>query len=119
MEVLVGNVRDRKMGNKHLPGAPLRIPWQHIRRERKTEERQFEAEPPAAWITSFAVMAGATVPATSAATMIEAVEIAAAAAVPGDTVLLAPGFASFDMFESYGARGDAFAEAVRALREAS
>jgi UDP-N-acetylmuramoylalanine--D-glutamate ligase len=35
-------------------------------------------------------------------------------AKPGDTVLLAPAGASFDQFTGYGARGDAFAAAVRA-----
>ena len=47
-----------------------------------------------------------------AGTLEAAVQAAAAFAVPGDTVLLAPGCASFDQFSSYGARGDRFAELV-------
>lgn len=54
---------------------------------------------------------------TETGAMAEAVEAAAAMARPGDTVLLAPGCASLDMFASYGARGDAFAAAVRGRTE--
>ncbi len=49
------------------------------------------------------------------AAMDRAVRAAAGLAHPGDTVLLAPGCASMDMFENYAARGDAFAESVRRL----
>ncbi|MGB7859985.1 MAG: UDP-N-acetylmuramoyl-L-alanine--D-glutamate ligase [Acidimicrobiia bacterium] len=54
-----------------------------------------------------------------AGTLELAVEMAAQVATPGDTVLLAPGCASFDQFESYGARGDRFVELVHERMGAS
>jgi UDP-N-acetylmuramoylalanine--D-glutamate ligase len=47
--------------------------------------------------------------------MTEVVRAAAGLARPGDTVLLAPAAASYDMFSGYAARGDAFAAAAREL----
>lgn len=47
--------------------------------------------------------------------MTEVVHAAAGMARPGDTVLLAPAAASYDMFDNYGARGDAFEAAARAV----
>ena len=57
------------------------------------------------------------VPCTHAATMSDAVSRAVAVARHGDVVLLAPACASFDMFPSYVARGEAFEAAVEALGE--
>ncbi|WP_235498996.1 UDP-N-acetylmuramoyl-L-alanine--D-glutamate ligase [Knoellia sp. Soil729] len=54
---------------------------------------------------------------TDTGTMDRVVSQAASLAQPGDVVLLAPAAASMDMFVNYGARGDAFAEAV--LRRAA
>jgi UDP-N-acetylmuramoylalanine--D-glutamate ligase len=50
------------------------------------------------------------------ASMEAAVAEAHRVAVPGDTVLLSPACASFDMFRDYGHRGDVFAAAVRKLK---
>ncbi|GGP69254.1 UDP-N-acetylmuramoylalanine--D-glutamate ligase [Streptomyces abikoensis] len=52
---------------------------------------------------------------TDTGAMAEAVREAARLAGPGDTVLMAPACASMDMFTNYNERGEAFAEAVRAL----
>ena len=54
---------------------------------------------------------------TDTGTMDRVVLQASSLAQPGDVVLLAPAAASMDMFVNYGARGDAFAEAV--LRRAA
>jgi UDP-N-acetylmuramoylalanine--D-glutamate ligase len=50
------------------------------------------------------------------ATMTQVVAAAAGLARPGDTVLLAPAAASMDVFRDYAHRGQAFADAARALR---
>jgi len=60
-------------------------------------------------------LGSAAVPVEPVATLEEAVARAAAVARPGDTVLLAPACASFDMFTDYAARGRAFRAAMEAL----
>ena len=57
------------------------------------------------------------VPVVRVGSMREAVAASAAWAQPGDVVVLAPAAASFDMFDDYAARGDAFRQAVHALSE--
>jgi UDP-N-acetylmuramoylalanine--D-glutamate ligase len=59
-----------------------------------------------------AAVAGAGVPIRRAASMDEAVGLAAQAARPGDAVLLSPACASFDMFRDYRHRGEVFRQAV-------
>lgn len=59
------------------------------------------------------------VPVRRAASMDEAVSLAAEAAKPGDVALLSPAAASFDMFADYAARGEAFRNAVLGLPEAT
>jgi UDP-N-acetylmuramoylalanine--D-glutamate ligase len=55
---------------------------------------------------------------TDTGAMDRVVTEAARLARPGDTVLLAPAGASYDMFANYPARGDAFAAAVHRLADA-
>jgi len=47
--------------------------------------------------------------------MAEAVSLAKQLSQPGDAIILSPGTSSFDMFNGYGQRGDAFREAVLSL----
>jgi UDP-N-acetylmuramoylalanine--D-glutamate ligase len=61
-------------------------------------------------------LAAAGGPVTVVGGMDEAVAEAGRIARPGDTVLLAPACASFDMFRSYAERGDRFAAAVLDLQ---
>lgn len=51
----------------------------------------------------------------SAASLEEAVRLGFSLARPGDTVLLSPACASFDMFRSYAHRGAVFTETVQHL----
>jgi UDP-N-acetylmuramoylalanine--D-glutamate ligase len=59
--------------------------------------------------TGIAMLAAASLP--------EAVRLAAGRAHPGDAVLLSPACASFDMFDNYGHRAAVFCEAVQALAD--
>ena len=63
-------------------------------------------------------LSAAGVPARVFATLPAAVQAAGEAASPADNVLLSPGFASFDMFQSYAHRGTVFEQAVLGLKPA-
>jgi UDP-N-acetylmuramoylalanine--D-glutamate ligase len=61
------------------------------------------------------ILTAAGKPVTESITLDQAVKDAAAAAKPGEVVMLSPACASFDQFSDYEARGDAFRRAVEAL----
>lgn len=63
----------------------------------------------------FAALLAPHMPVTEAQTLDAAVKAAAAAAQPGETVLLSPACASFDQFSDFEARGAVFRAAVEAL----
>ncbi len=65
-----------------------------------------------------AALASTGVALLNAASMEEAVQMAARRARPGDAVLLSPACASFDMFTGYAHRAAVFCEAVQALADA-
>ena len=58
---------------------------------------------------------GETTRVVPAPSMEDAVTLARDASQPGDTVLLAPACASFDMYSNYAQRGEAFRQAVKSL----
>jgi UDP-N-acetylmuramoylalanine--D-glutamate ligase len=58
-------------------------------------------------------------PVEHATDMPDAVRRAAAIAQPGDTVLLAPACASFDMFDNFEHRGRVFKEAVKSFQQSA
>ncbi len=65
--------------------------------------------------SKFAAILRPAMPVAEAETLERAVKLAAAEAVRGETVLLSPAAASFDQFDDYEHRGQAFRAAVEAL----
>ncbi len=58
-------------------------------------------------------------PCTVVGSLLEAIQKSAAAAVPGDVVLLSPACSSFDMFQNYQQRGEVFRKAVEQLNQSA
>jgi len=119
-------VDDSKATNPHAALAAIRAYPSVVLiaggRDKGLDVRPLAMEPNLRAIVAIGEAAPALVSASSrtlvASTLEEAVSMADDAARPGDTVLLAPGCASFDMFTSYGDRGARFVAAVLQQKEA-
>jgi len=59
---------------------------------------------------------GSPVKVERAASLVEAVNLAAQQAVPGDVVILSPACASYDMFANFEDRGNEFRRLIRSLK---
>jgi UDP-N-acetylmuramoylalanine--D-glutamate ligase len=89
--------------------APLAAPVRQYARAAVLIGRDAPQIEAALAATGIALLAAASLP--------EAVRLAAGRAQSGDAVLLSPACASFDMFKDYGHRAAVFCEAVQALAE--
>jgi UDP-N-acetylmuramoylalanine--D-glutamate ligase len=92
---------------KHEPYGPLAAAFKEGDRAYLIGEATADIAP---------ALAAAGVEHVPAGDLATAVSQAAAAAAPGDVVLLSPACASFDQFRDFEARGDAFRGLVEALR---
>lgn len=118
-------VDDSKATNPHAAVAAIRAYGSVVLiaggRNKGLDVASITAEPGLRHVIGIGEAGPEMVAAARAGTMVgsleEAVALADRLARPGDTVLLAPGCASFDMFRSYAHRGEEFAAAVRRLKE--
>ncbi len=99
------------MGGRSKQGDFLSL-RSHVRRHVKTLVAMGEARPEIVAALVAAPQQGLV----EADSLADAVAKAFAAAAPGESVLLSPACASFDMFDSYAHRGDQFRKLVEGLR---
>ena len=96
-----------------LGGRDKNLPWDEIAQLIRRRVKHVVAFGEAAELIQKAVGSGANL--QRAASLKEAVTLAAAAASPGDVVLLSPGCTSFDEFTDFAERGEAFRKWVQEL----